>query len=158
MAQAAAIQAVATVAATAYGIHSSMEAAKAQDRAADEAERMGRENAARIEEEGREEKRRQEKAFAAKEAKSRAFAGASGTTGGSMSTVQEEMAREHGRQTAWLARSTASKAQAAREGAAYEGMTGRARADATRAAGIGKGLSGVSNIYSAGLKANWWRS
>jgi len=157
MGEAAAVQAIVTIASTAYGIHSSMEAADAQKAAAAESERLGIENAAAVEAETQEQARRTAAAQSSQQASARARAAASGVAeGGSMSTVTGEMAKEHTRQLDWLKTSGATRAEMTRQGAKASGDVGRAQASATRAGGIAGGIQGVGSIHKSGTKAGWW--
>ena len=154
----AGVAAVATIAGTAYGVKSSLDAARAQDRAAAEAERLGRENAAMIEAETAEQARRVREEQLKTQSLTQARAAASGAKGGSIDIYTEEMVTEQKRQLDWLKQSGESKARLAVMGAQYTAGVGRAQASATRAGAVSTFVSGVGTFASQGEKANWWNT
>ena len=139
-------------------VKSSLDTAAAQDRAASEAERMGRENAANIEAETRESARRAGLEMTAKESAARARAAASGVAfeEGSMGEVMTGMKVEHGRQLDWMQESGRRQAGLAVAGGASAGATGRAQASATRGSAVASTFKSAPSIYTSGKTAGWW--
>jgi len=147
------------VAGTAYSIYSGMEAAETQKQAASEAERIGRENAANIEAETREEARRLALAQERELGKARAVAGASGlvSTSGTINTFIEDLQEGQAESLAWLNQSGANRARIAKLTGGYTGAIGRAGAETTLAQPIGQGISNVGAAASiAGQQGSWW--
>ncbi|RKX23508.1 MAG: hypothetical protein DRP45_10410 [Candidatus Zixiibacteriota bacterium] len=142
---------------TAYSIKSSMDAAKSQDRAAAEAERMGRENAANIEAETQRSKTVLREEQMSKEGEARAKAAASGATvTGSLGESLDYMGKQHRDEIAWLGKSGTSRANLAKLEGGYQGMIGRNQASSTRAGAIGSAISGAGTTYGYGKEAGWF--
>ena len=154
----AGVAAIATIAGTAYSVKSSMDAARAQDRAASEAERLGRENAAMIEAETAEQARRVREEQLQTQSLAQARASASGAKGGSIDIYTDEMVTEQKRQLDWLKQSGESKARLAIMGGQHTAGVGRAQASATRAGAVSTVISGAGTFASQGAKANWWNT
>jgi hypothetical protein len=133
-----------------------MEAADAQREQAAAAEELGRQEAAMIEDESREEVRRAREEAADIESESRARAGASGVSSGGLYAGIDDMAEEHDRQIAWMEKAGESRARLAIQGGQNAAAIGRANAEASLAGGIGAGLAGAADTYSLGSQANWW--
>ena len=154
----AGVAAVATIAGTAYSVKSSMDAEHAQKRAASEAERLGRENAAMIEAETAEQARRVREEQLQTQSLAQARAAASGAKGGSIDIYAEEMITEQKRQLDWLKQSGESRARLAIMSGQQAGQAGRAQASATKAGAVGTFISGAGTFASQGAKANWWNT
>ena len=147
------------IAATAYSVKTGMDAASAQEAAAAEAERIGRENAAIIEEETREEMKRTSEAQRQERGRAGAIAAASGmavTEEGSVGTFLDNVDEAHTEALAWLQKSGANRARIAELGGNYTAMQGRAGASSTRAGVVSNVANSASNIYTAGTDAGWW--
>ncbi len=152
----AVVAAVAAVVGAGYAVYSGMEAADAQREQAAAAEALGRQEAAMIEDESREEVRRAKDAASDIEADARARAGASGVSAGGLYEGIDDMAEEHDRQIAWMEKAGASKARLAIQGGTNAGAIGRANAEVSQAGGVSAGLTGAGNVYTIGNQANWW--
>ncbi len=140
----------------AFGIYSSVQASKQQKAAADEAERIGRENAANIEAETQESARRTKKAQDQELATAQARAASSGLeVGGTLSTFLSNLEEGQAESLAWLEKSGANRARLAELSGGYTAATGRAGASATLAAGVSQAGSDAQSLYSAG-KGQWW--
>ena len=142
---------------TAYAVSSQMRAADAQERAAAEAERLARENAAAIEAETREEARRLALQQKQLEGTSRARAAASGiTSSGSFGDYMSFLEQENQRQLEWLNESGQRRADIARRGGYLDAASARTGAHASRAQAWGSIFSGAKDIYGYGRNAGWW--
>jgi hypothetical protein len=152
------IAAVAGVVGTAYSVYSGIEAAERQEEAADEAMRIGRENAANIEAETAEQARRLKAQQEQEGAKARAVAASSGlvSSTGTLNTFLEDLDKGHAESLAWLERSGANRSRIAELSGGYTAQTGYAQASSTRASTAGNAATGASNIYKSGQLANWW--
>lgn len=119
----------------AYSAYSAHEAAAEQ-------KKIAAQNAARIKAENEEALRRLKKQQASNLSEARARAAASGMdTSGTQKSYLDEMADAFKSETDWLRSSGASQA-------AITQREGNLRADATRSAGISKGISGVASAAS----------
>lgn len=146
-----------TVGGTIYSVSQQRKEARQQERAAAEAEKIGRENAAIIEAETREEVKRAKLQDAATSGKARALAGASGLkTEGSISTFLSDLDTAQKDSLSWLAKSGESRSRIAELTGQYTASQGRAGATGTRAQAAGTLAGGVGSVYNIGNTQNWW--
>ena len=147
------IMLAATAVSTGVGYMSYVDAQKARSEAGDKAQEIANANARRIEEEGKEEVRRQEEENRRLAGLAKAKAGASGvklTEGGSMQAFIDAIKKTGMEEIDWLKKATASQADITRRGGAYESMTQKA---ASRKAGSAATLS---LVRGAGDIGDWW--
>lgn len=151
------VAAVASIVGTTIGVASSIRNANAMDRAAEEQRKMGAMNAANIEAETMEQKRRAERQ--ASEAASRANARLAASGMGEESTgymLLDDFIAENKRQIDWLVRSGQSQAELARMGANIEAGVSEAKSMASYGDAFGTLFSGMSKTYEYGVNAKWW--
>ena len=131
-----------------------MSAASKQKSAAAEAERMGREKAARIEAETAEQKRREKLMQEQVEGGATARAAASGVQlTGSTAQALTSLYEEHKRQLDFLDLSGRMRAREAVSEGRAAGAAGRAQAKQTQ---FNAFASAVGGIYGAGRNQGWW--
>lgn len=134
-----------------------MSAAKKQEAAAEESRRLAQKNAANIEAETMEQKRREADAQKDVEAQTRARIAASGVTGaGSPKDYLDTMEAEHAKELDWLRKSGASRASIAKSEGNIAYRQGMASASSTMAGTFSNVISGAGTTYGYGTKAGWW--
>jgi len=144
-------------AATAYSVYSGFQAANAQEQAAAQAERIGRDNATVIEAETREEKRRLVKQQAQTEGTAKARVAASGQVGaGTTDAYLSDLSKANVEAVDWLMKSGKNRARIAISEGKYTAASGKAGAQGTRAAAVGNFAAGAAGTYEAGINAGWW--
>lgn len=145
------------LAATAYSIKTGLDAASQQEQAAADAERIGRENAAIIEAETREEKKRmlQQQEQESGSARSKALAAGVLVTG-SAETYLSDLDTAQQDAVDWLVKSGKNRERIAINTGQYTAAQGRAGASTTRAGVAANLASSTANIYTAGKNANWF--
>jgi len=157
MAQAPIIAAIFTAASTVYSVSEQRKSAGQQERAAADAERIGRENAAVIESETREEIRRAKLENAQTKGKAAAIAAASGVKStGTVGTFLTDLDSAQKDSLDWLAKSGANRSRIAELTGQYTAAQGRAGATSTRANAVGTAIQGASSVYNTGSTQSWW--
>ncbi len=146
-----------TVGGTAYSVSSQRKAAQRQEAAAQQSEQIGRENAATIEGETREQVRRQKLKDASDAGSAKAKAAASGLENtGTISTFLSDMTTAQKESLDWLSKSGEQRARIAQLSGEYTAGQGRAAATGTRASSVNTAVSGFGSAYNIGDSQNWW--
>lgn len=146
-----------TVGGTVYSVAEQRKAARQQEGAAAEAEKIGRQNAAVIESETRESAKRQKLADDQTSGKARALAAASGVEStGSVGTFLSDLDTAQTESLNWLVKSGENRARIAQLTGEYTAAQGRAGASGTRAGAVSSTISGANSAFNIGDSQNWW--